>query len=119
MKRLALVLLALAALAASAGALAAHTAGSAGRCLAPTTRGSDGDFEVVIGASGSRTTAVALVRHGQRLGFKNLAMAQRGSRYEVSLVGMKTAVELVEEKQQVRKAGLRVVRVDSVARPCV
>jgi hypothetical protein len=59
-----------------------------------------------------------LVRKAAGFGFKNLEVEKSGSTYLVKLYGLRSRSLLRQELAEVHRTSLRIVRTDTLFRPC-
>jgi len=117
------VLLLFAAAGTAAAALALATSlGAApnvlGVCPSPGTPHTDAEYQVVLGNGPSMAAVRPLVLKAAGLGFKNLEVEHGAGGYVVKLYGLHNRSLLTQELAEVHKTSLRVVRTDTVFRPC-
>jgi hypothetical protein len=89
-----------------------------GICPSPGTPHTDAEYEVVLGSGPSMNAVRPLVVKAAAFGFKNLEVEHGAGGYVVKLYGLHNRSLLSQELAEVHKTTLRVVRTDTVFRPC-
>ena len=117
MRKMILLIVAAAGSLALAGALGAAPR-ALGVCLSPGAPSSDAEYQVVLGSGRSMAAVRPLVVKAAGLGFKNLEVEQGAGGYVVKLYGLHNRSLLRQEIAEVHRTTLRIVRTDTVFRPC-
>jgi len=89
-----------------------------GICPSPGAPRSDAEYQVVLGSGPSMAAVRPLVVKAAGLGFKNLEVEQGAGGFVVKLYGLHNRSLLTQEIAEVHRTPLRVVRTDTVFRPC-
>ena len=121
MRKVVLLLFAAAGTAAAALALVASLGAAPnalGICPSPGTPHTDAEYQVVLGSGPSMAAVRSLVVKAAAFGFKNLEVEQGSGGFVVKLYGLHNRSLLTQELAEVHKTSLRVVRTDTVFRPC-
>ena len=117
MRKMVLLVVAAAGSLALVGTLRA-TPQALGICPSPGTPHTDAEYQVVLGSGRSMAAVRPLVVKAANLGFKNLEVEHDASGYVVKLYGLHNRSLLTQEIAEVHRTTLKIVRTDTVFRPC-